>query len=151
MLDAGFNVLLESFDYKWYFHAVAANHINKSHDSLYKLAGPLCDAGDVFFDLSDNGDNTGKNGKLPTYRLLPQGMKAGDTIAFLDIGAYTLEQMFPYNGRPCPQVIMIDTSGMIKTIRQADTYEDLISKDIFLWSGPAYVNFFYNPFSIPFY
>lgn len=130
ILDAGFNILLESFDYKWYFQAVAASRINNPHNTPYRLAGPLCDAGDVFFDLNTKGNN-GKSNKLPPYRFLPEKMSENDTIAFLDIGAYTLEQMFPYNGQPCAKVVMIDLTGNTKIIRHRDTYQDLISKDIY--------------------
>jgi len=125
MLDAGFNTLLESFDYKWYFHALAANRINEPHVVGYKLAGPLCDSGDVFMDV----DASPGKARLPEYRLLPAAMQEDDLIAFLDTGAYTLEQMFPYNGRTCAQAVMINTRGVVLTIRRRDTYEDLIARD----------------------
>ena len=125
MLDAGFNTLLESFSYKWYFHALAANRINEPHMTRYKLAGPLCDSGDVFMDI----DTSPGNARLPEYRLLPAAMQEGDLIAFLDTGAYTLEQMFPYNGHPCAQAVMINTQSEVLTIRRRDTYEDLIARD----------------------
>jgi len=129
MLDAGFNTLLESFDYKWYFHALAANRINEPHVARYKLAGPLCDSGDVFMDV----DGSPGNARLPEYRLLPAAMQEDDLIAFLDTGAYTLEQMFPYNGHPCAQAVMINTQGKVLTIRRRDTYKDLIAKDASLY------------------
>lgn len=125
MLDAGFNTLLESFDYKWYFHTVAANKIDEPHVTHYKLGGPLCDSGDVFLNMDALSGNT----RQPEYRLLPVGMREDDLIAFLDTGAYTLEQMFPYNGRPCAQALMIDTEGKVLTIRHRDTYKDLTAKD----------------------
>jgi diaminopimelate decarboxylase len=56
-------------------------------------------------------------------------MQEDDLIAFLDTGAYTLEQMFPYNGHPCAQAVMIDTQGEILTKRRRGTYKDLIAKD----------------------
>lgn len=118
MLDAGFNILLESFDYNWYFHSVAVNKYDKPHKTRYKLAGPLCDGGDIFSGIGE------------MYRLLPEGMGQDDLIAFLDVGAYTLEQMFPYNGRPCAQAVMIDKKGSVVTIRQRDRYKDLIAKDV---------------------
>jgi diaminopimelate decarboxylase len=125
MLDAGFNMLLESFSYKWYFHALAANKINEPHVVRYKMAGPLCDSGDVFMDM---GTSPG-NARLPEYRLLPAAMQEGDLIAFLDTGAYTLEQMSPYNGHPCAQAVMVDTQGEVLIIRHRDTYEGLIARD----------------------
>ena len=123
MLDAGFNILLESFDYNWYFHCVAANRFHELHESKYRLAGPLCDGGDIFPGIDG------------MHRLLPEGMREDDLIAFLDVGAYTLEQMFPYNGRPCAQAVMIDMQGNVVTIRRRDTYQDLIAKDVCLESA----------------
>lgn len=125
MLDAGFHTLLESFDYKWYFHALVANRVNEPHVVRYKLAGPLCDSGDVFMDV----DTSPGKARLPEYRFLPAAMQEDDLIAFLDTGAYTLEQMFPYNGHPCAQAVMINTRGKVLTIRRRDTYEDLIARD----------------------
>ena len=125
MLDAGFHTLLESSNYKWYFHALAANRINEPHVARYKLAGPLCDSGDVFMDT----DASPGNARLPEYRLLPAAMQEDDLITFLDTGAYTLEQMFPYNGHPCAQAVMINTQGEVLTIRRRDTHKDLIAKD----------------------
>lgn len=91
----------------------------------YKLAGPLCDSGDVFMDI----DASPGNARLPEYRLLPAAMQDDDLIAFLDTGASTLEQMFPYNGHPRAQAVMINTQGEVLIIRHRDTCEDLIAKD----------------------
>ncbi|MBU0702891.1 MAG: hypothetical protein KKC18_03410, partial [Chloroflexi bacterium] len=130
MLDAGFNTLLESFSYKWYFHALTANRVNEPHAIGYKLAGPLCDSGDVFMDV----DGSPGKARLPEYRLLPTAMQENDLIAFLYTGAYTLEQMFPYNGHPCAQAVMIEPQGEVLTIRHRDTHKDLIAKDANFYS-----------------
>ncbi|MBM3175194.1 MAG: hypothetical protein FJZ93_05640 [Chloroflexi bacterium] len=124
MLDAGFNTLLEAFDYNWYFYALAAEKLDNPHDYPYRLAGPLCDSGDVFFDIDGLR-------RLPSYRLLPSNMQSGDLIAFLDVGAYTLEQMSQYNGQPRAGAILVRKGGSVTPIRRRDTYEDLISHDIF--------------------
>jgi D-ornithine/D-lysine decarboxylase len=125
MLDAGFHTLLGSFSYKWYFHPLGANRIDEPHEVGYKLAGPLCDSGDVFGNVGGlPGDAW-----LPAYRLLPSAMQADDVVAFLDSGAYTLEQMFPYNGHPCAQAVMINTQGGVLPIRRRSTYFDLIGND----------------------
>ena len=48
-------------------------------------------------------------------------------LALLNCGAYSLAQMFHYNGRPLPAAVMIDDNGEAKLIRRRDTYEDLIT------------------------
>lgn len=125
LLDAGFNTIIESFDYHWYFHAIAANKATQCADHPYKLAGPLCDSGDEFLDID------GLN-RLPDYRMLPGDMQPGDVVAFLDVGAYSLEQMSQYNGQPRAAALMIRDDRNVQVIRMRDTYEDLISHDVFL-------------------
>jgi hypothetical protein len=38
--------------------------------------------------------------------------------------------MFHYNGRPLPAAVLIRAGGKPELIRRADTYEDLLSNDI---------------------
>src|SRR4030095_11033563 len=91
-----------------------------SHATPYKVAGPLCDSGDVYFDLE-------RGNRLPSYRLLPEQTVVGDLLALLNARAYTLDQASQYNGRPIPAVVMITTSNEVKVIRRRETYEDLFS------------------------
>ncbi len=123
MLDAGFNTLIDSFDYNWYFHTVSANKPASTNLRPYKLAGPLCDSGDEFCDSE-------KLHRQPDYRMLPEQMKPGDLIAFLDTGAYTLEQMSQYNGQCRAAAVMIRQNGNVQIIRKRDSYEDLVSQDV---------------------
>ena len=123
LVDAGYNQLLPMNNYKWYYHAVAAARAGEPHTERYKLAGPLCDGGDVFFDLEQGN-------RLPDYRLLPTGVKPGDLIAFLNTGAYTLAQLSRYNSRTAPAVVMITRDGQTKIARHAENYDDLIARDL---------------------
>jgi diaminopimelate decarboxylase len=125
LLDAGFNTLLDILAYNWYFHAIAANKADGRAERPYKLAGPLCDSGDVYHDSEGLG-------RLPDNRMLPDGMKPGDAIAFLDVGAYTLEQMCQYNGQPRAAALLIRQDGNVQVIRRRETYEDLVSHDVLL-------------------
>ncbi len=119
VLDAGFNVLLEAFSYNWYFHLIAAERPKAPHDTGYFVAGPLCDGGDVFPIPGT---------PCPFYhRLLPAQIEEGELLAFLDTGAYTLEQMTYYNGRLPAAAILIDTSGEPKIIRKRETYAALLA------------------------
>lgn len=123
LTDAGFNILLSMETYKWYYHLVSAERAGDPHDAPYKLAGPLCDGGDVYFD--HEGGN-----RLPEHRLLPADVKPGEILAMLNCGAYSLAQASQYNGRFLPPVVMIKANGTPELIRRRDTFEDLIGSDI---------------------
>ncbi len=123
LTDAGFNILLSMETYKWYYHLISAERADEPHDFPYKLAGPLCDGGDVYFD------HEGQN-RLPEYRLLPRDTKPGDVLALLNCGAYSLAQASQYNGRFLPPVVLTKADGTTELIRGRDTFEDLITKDL---------------------
>ena len=122
LTDAGYSLALSMAMYKWYYHLISASRSDDDHSTPYKVAGPLCDSGDVYFDLE-----TGK--RLPSYRLLPAATEAGELLALLNTGAYTLDQSSQYNGRPIPAVVMVTDSNEVKIIRRRETYEDLYAKD----------------------
>jgi D-ornithine/D-lysine decarboxylase len=125
LTDAGFNILLSMETYKWYYHLVSAERAGEPHDTPYKVAGPLCDGGDVYFDHEGGG-------RLPEHRLLPTDVRPGEVLALLNCGAYSLAQASQYNGRFLPSVLLIGSDGTVKLIRRRDTFEDLIGND--LWS-----------------
>ncbi len=123
LTDAGFNILLSMETYKWYYHLISAERSNENHDFPYKLAGPLCDGGDVYFDIE--GEN-----RLPEYRLLPENVQPNEVLALLNCGAYSIAQMFQYNGRFLPAVVLIRENGEVELIRKRDNFEDLINNDL---------------------
>src|SRR5205814_1067192 len=104
LTDAGYNILLSMNNYKWYYHLISASRACAAAEAQYKVAGPLCDSGDVYFDIE-------RHGRLPDYRLLPRDVKPGEVLALLNSGAYSLAQMFPYNGRPLPAAVMVREGG----------------------------------------
>jgi diaminopimelate decarboxylase len=122
LTDAGYNLLLSMNNYKWYYHLISATRADSSANSEYKVAGPLCDSGDVYFDIE-------REGRLPDYRKLPADVRPGELLALLNSGAYSLAQMFPYNGRPLPAAVMVRDGGRVDLIRRRDSYEDLITGD----------------------
>jgi diaminopimelate decarboxylase len=122
LTDAGYNIMLSMNNYKWYYHLISAMRAGHAHSEKYKLAGPLCDGGDVYFDIE--GEH-----RLPDHRLLPENVAVGETLALLNCGAYSLAQMFPYNGRPLPAAVMIRENGEVELIRKRDSYETLIEND----------------------
>jgi diaminopimelate decarboxylase len=123
LTDAGYNLLLSMNNYKWYYHLISASRAEIEVNTDYKVAGPLCDSGDVYFDIE-------REGRLPDYRKLPSDVQPGEILALLNSGAYSLAQMFPYNGRPLPAAVMVHEDGMVELIRKRDTYEDLITSDL---------------------
>jgi D-ornithine/D-lysine decarboxylase len=126
LTDAGYSLMLSMAMYKWYYHLISASRTDREHGTPFKLAGPLCDSGDVYFDLEGGG-------RLPNYRLLPKETTVGDVLALLNTGAYALDQASQYNGRPMPAAVMIKTNGEVVVIRRRQTYEDLYSMDS--WSS----------------
>jgi diaminopimelate decarboxylase len=123
LTDAGYNIMLSMNNYKWYYHTISATRAGEPHESSYKVAGPLCDSGDVYFDIE-------RCGRLPDYRNLPANVQPGEVLALLNCGAYSLAQMFHYNGRPLPAAVMIGEGGNAELIRRRDTYEDLVANDV---------------------
>ncbi len=123
LTDAGYNIMLSMNNYKWYYHTISATRASEPHETSYKVAGPLCDSGDVYFDIE-------RQGRLPDYRKLPANIQPGEVLALLNCGAYSLAQMFQYNGRPLPAAVMIDAEGKSTLIRRRDTYEDLLRDEL---------------------
>ena len=124
LTDAGFNVLLSMETYKWYYHLISADRAGEAHGSPYKIAGPLCDGGDVYFDHEGLG-------RLPDHRPLPENAQLGEVLALLNCGAYSLSQASQYNARFMPPVVLIRASGKPELIRKRDRFEDLVSNDIY--------------------
>jgi diaminopimelate decarboxylase len=77
----------------------------------------------VYFDIE-------REGRLPDYRRLPSNVAPGEVVALLNSGAYSLAQMFPYNGRPLPAAVIVRDGGESELIRRRDTYEDLLANDV---------------------
>jgi diaminopimelate decarboxylase len=123
LTDAGYNIMLSMNNYKWYYHLISASRACEPSERYYKVAGPLCDSGDVYFDIE-------REGRLPDYRKLPQDVQPGEVLALLNSGAYSLAQMFPYNGRPLPAVVITREDGSVFLARRRDSYEDLLTGDI---------------------
>jgi diaminopimelate decarboxylase len=123
LTDAGYNLMLSMNNYKWYYHLISASSADAPADEKYKVAGPLCDSGDVYFDIE-------RGGRLPDYRYLPENVQPGEVLALLNSGAYSLAQMFHYNGRPLPAAVMVRDGGKVDLIRRRDTYDDLLTNDV---------------------
>jgi diaminopimelate decarboxylase len=119
LTDAGYSLALSMAMYKWYYHLISASRADDNHATPYKVAGPLCDSGDVYFDIEQGT-------RLPNYRLLPEATRVGDLLALLNTGAYTLDQASQYNGRPICAAVMVRLPGR-SNHPPAPTYDDLCS------------------------
>jgi diaminopimelate decarboxylase len=123
MLDAGFNTLMEVKTYFWYYHMVCANKMEEIHCQPFKVAGPCCDSGDVYYDIDYHKS-------LPDYRCLPESTQPGDLIAMINVGAYGTPNMSNYNGRPKAGIVLIRENGQMITAKPAQKYGDLISDEV---------------------
>ena len=123
-VDAGFNTLLEHTNYGWYYRTAVAGRMGEPADAPFRLAGPLCDGGDVFAGDDDT-----------PYRYFPAGTGAGDLVVFRDAGAYTLEMMNDYNARPRAGAFAVTGAGDVVAIRRRETVADLLGLD--LGPGPG--------------
>ncbi len=111
-VDAGFNTLARPALYKAYHEALVANKMEKEAKEVVTIAGNVCESGDI----------------LAGDRSLPK-IEEGDVIAFLDTGAYGLVMASQYNFRPRPAAVLV-SSGRWVLIRERETFEDLIDKEI---------------------
>ena len=118
-IDAGFNTLLEHTNYRWYFRTLAAGRAGEPADTQFRLAGPLCDGGDVFAGDDDT-----------PYRRFPVGTSVGDLVVFLDAGGYTLEMMNDYNARPRAGARAVTLAGDVVAVRRRETSSDLFAFDL---------------------
>ncbi len=108
-VDAGMNTLLRPALYDAYHHILYANDLNASSDKLFNVVGPIC----------ENTDQFAKE------RLLPNEIKAGDVLAFLNTGAYGFCMSSQYNSKPqCAEILV--NNGHAVLIRKPQTFQDLI-------------------------
>jgi diaminopimelate decarboxylase len=118
LVDAGYNTFFDPVLYGWYYPLATVSRPTEPCDGRFRVAGPLCDGGDVY-----GGDDD------TDYRGLPVATGADDLLAFYDAGAYTLELMTPYNGRPTAAAYAVmDGAGLLR-IRAPQTREDLVALD----------------------
>ena len=97
LVDAGYNTFFDPVLYGWYYPLVSVSRPEARAGGSFRVAGPLCDGGDVY-----GGDDE------TAYRRLPAETAPGDLLAFYDAGAYMLELMTPYNARPTAAAYAVD-------------------------------------------
>jgi diaminopimelate decarboxylase len=149
-LNAGYNLMIDAAAVRWYYHMVNASRAggaSAGEMADFRVVGPLCDSADCFFDvegeylfkkvLSRLPDLTPAQReelrsdiiRLPATRRLPAATIPGDTVALLDVGAYTLEEMFQYCGRQRAAAVMLTVEGEIAPMLARDENADLVSQE----------------------
>jgi D-ornithine/D-lysine decarboxylase len=121
-IDAGYNTILEHCLYDWYYPCVVANRMAEPADTPFRLAGPLCDAGDVFV-----GDGDGDEEEA-LCRHFPVGTTVGDVVVFSQVGAYGLEMMQPTLCRPRAAAYAVE-DGALRLVQREESFEDMIARD----------------------
>ncbi|MBS7663711.1 diaminopimelate decarboxylase [Pseudomonas lalucatii] len=145
-LDAGYSVLFDLYN-GWYFHMLNASRAD-DHDTRHcRMAGPLCDSSDTYYDIEGEGavaDLIAEEPRLaehravlervlvhqPNLRELPAATAMGDVIALLDVGAYALEMMSQYCGRQSAAAVLVDLRQGSRLIRRRGEYRDLLAHDL---------------------
>lgn len=151
-LDAGYNLMIDAAAVRWYYHMVNASRADASYTDMGKMAdfrvvGPLCDSADCFFDVegeylfkkimsrlpdltpAQQEELRGDIIRLPATRRLPAATIPGDIVALLDVGAYTLEEMFQYCGRQRAAAVLLTAEGEVAPMLARDENADLVSHE----------------------
>jgi diaminopimelate decarboxylase len=109
------NTLLRPAIYGAYHHILYANDMDARSTEKTNIVGQIC----------ENTDQFAKD------RMLPAEIKVGDTLAFLDAGAYGFGMSSQYNTRPqCAEVLV--NKGKSEIIRRRQTYDDLLRDIVIL-------------------
>lgn len=123
LVNAGFNDLARPSIYGSY-HGISVIPGRAEDDvpraeAEFAVAGPLCEAGDVF--------TQGPDGAI-VHRLIPEP-RPGDLMTFHDVGAYGAAMSSNYNSRPlAPEVLIED--GTPRLIRRRQTMQDLLALEV---------------------
>ena len=115
IVDAGMNDLIRPSLYGAYHEILPVRSYSYSDSKdvkIFDIVGPICESGDFL----------GKNRKFI-------GLKEGDLLSVMGIGAYGSSMASNYNSRPRASGIMVE-GYKVKVIRRRETYEDLIRAEI---------------------
>jgi diaminopimelate decarboxylase len=91
------------------YQAVAAEKARAPLTDRVRLAGRYCESGDVV---------------VPEAELPP--LAAGDLVAIMSTGAYTLSMASTYNRVPRPPLVLVD-EGRVRLAQRRETYADLLA------------------------
>jgi diaminopimelate decarboxylase len=111
-IDGGMSDNIRPALYQAEYEAILANKADAEDTDLFTVAGKFCESSDILIQEI----------KLPpvTY---------GDILAVPVCGAYCLPMASNYNASLKPAIVMVK-EGAARLIRQRDTLQDLIRKDL---------------------
>ena len=112
-VDGGMGDNIRPALYESLYEAVPANRMLDEPTELVTLAGKFCELGDLLV----------KDVNMPE-------MTAGDLVAIPSSGAYAPSMASNYNLNPKPAIIMVKDGASV-LIRRRETFEDMMSCDIF--------------------
>jgi len=109
-INSGFNHLIRPMFYNAYHRITNLSNCD-GPERIYTVVGNICETDTFAWD-----------------RVLNE-VKEGDILCFHHAGAYGFEMSSNFNSRLKPAEVMIQ-NGQCKLIRERDTFEDLIRKQI---------------------
>lgn len=111
-VDGGMSDNIRVALYQAKYEAYLANRMNDAPDTIYTVAGKLCESGDILIrDIT-----------LPRVR-------QGDLLAVFSTGAYGYAMANNYNRIPRPAVVLVK-DGEARLIVRRESYADLIERDL---------------------
>ncbi|SDI89987.1 diaminopimelate decarboxylase [Dolosicoccus paucivorans] len=111
-IDGGMNDNLRPSLYQAKYTALLANKAQCELTHTYRIAGKLCESGDVLIDRVQ----------------LPE-VERGDILAVPSAGAYTQSMASNYNKIPHPGVVFVK-DGQVNVAVKRETYEDLFRNEV---------------------
>jgi diaminopimelate decarboxylase len=119
LVDAGFNDLVRPAMYGSHHTIRLAGATEHGELRATVVAGPLCEAGDVF---------TQEAGGIIVTQSLPEP-EIGDLIVFHDCGAYCASMSSNYNSRTLAPEILLD-GGEYRLIRRRQRFDELLALEL---------------------
>ena len=118
LVDAGFTELMRPAMYGSHHNIkiISKNGTAISNEGETVVAGPLCEAGDVF---------TQREGGIIVTQTLGDP-EIGDLLVFEDCGAYSSSMSSNYNSRPLAPEFLFE-EGSYRQIRKRQNFSDLLS------------------------
>lgn len=111
-VDGNTNEMRDPFDPRCsVHHVVVANDVDRAGSEVVDVCGQTCNAGDI----------------LAKHRELPP-LKIGDTLAFLDMGAYNESFANQSNVIPRSATVMV-SNGRAAVVRRRETVADVLSRE----------------------
>lgn len=112
-VDGNTNEMRDPFDPRCsVHHVVVANDVDRKGVEMVDVCGQTCNAGDIL----------AKSRELPPLRV-------GDTLAFLDMGAYNESFACQSNVIPRSATVMV-SNGRSSVVRRRETVADVLSREV---------------------